>query len=364
MKRPLVIGLFGLALALAGAFGAFLLFRAEAPTVEVAGPAPATALWAGPVPGSPADEPARVEGPKVAPSFDVVRVNPAGDAVMAGRAAPNTIVVILDGERELGRVTTDSRGEWVFLPPVPLAPGGRELGLMVETAKGPPVRLEQVVVVAVPERGKDLLAQPAGAPVPPLVVITPRQPPSGQQPAAQAPAAQTAPTPRPTEKTGSVVLQRPQSSPAPAARVTLDVIDYDDTGNVVLSGRAPPGAGVEVYLDNRPLGRASDAEPGRWSLTPAVPVPPGLYTLRVDEVTPEGRVVSRIETAFARADVPPEAVWESAVIVQYGNSLWRIARRTYGAGIRYTVIYEANRDLIRDPNLIYPGQIFSLPETN
>ncbi|MEL7488070.1 MAG: LysM peptidoglycan-binding domain-containing protein, partial [Pseudomonadota bacterium] len=49
-------------------------------------------------------------------------------------------------------------------------------------------------------------------------------------------------------------------------------------------------------------------------------------------------------------------------IVQPGNSLWRIARRAYGSGFQYTVIYEANADQIRDPDLIYPGQIFEVPE--
>ena len=49
------------------------------------------------------------------------------------------------------------------------------------------------------------------------------------------------------------------------------------------------------------------------------------------------------------------------VMVQPGNSLWRLARRTYGSGLRYTDIYDANRDQIRDPNLIYPGQVFVLP---
>ena len=48
--------------------------------------------------------------------------------------------------------------------------------------------------------------------------------------------------------------------------------------------------------------------------------------------------------------------------VQPGNSLWRIARRVYGDGPKYTEIYEANRSQIKDPDLIYPGQIFRLPE--
>ena len=52
---------------------------------------------------------------------------------------------------------------------------------------------------------------------------------------------------------------------------------------------------------------------------------------------------------------------DQAFIVQPGNSLWRIARRSYGAGLRYTVIYEANRSQIRRPDLIYPGQVFTIP---
>ena len=52
------------------------------------------------------------------------------------------------------------------------------------------------------------------------------------------------------------------------------------------------------------------------------------------------------------------------MIIQPGNNLWRIASRVYGSGLRYTEIYQANADQIRDPNLIYPGQVFGLPRTN
>ena len=54
----------------------------------------------------------------------------------------------------------------------------------------------------------------------------------------------------------------------------------------------------------------------------------------------------------------------TVAFVQPGNSLWRLARQTYGSGLRYTEIYEANKDQIRDPDLIYPGQVFVLPRTN
>ena len=58
--------------------------------------------------------------------------------------------------------------------------------------------------------------------------------------------------------------------------------------------------------------------------------------------------------------MPPEPF----VIVQPGNSLWRLARRAYGSGFNYTVIYEANKEQITDPDMIFPGQVFAVPTTN
>ncbi|MBL8587664.1 MAG: LysM peptidoglycan-binding domain-containing protein, partial [Methylobacteriaceae bacterium] len=48
--------------------------------------------------------------------------------------------------------------------------------------------------------------------------------------------------------------------------------------------------------------------------------------------------------------------------VTRGDSLWRISRRVYGQGVRYTAIYEANPDQIQNPHRIWPGQIFVVPQ--
>ncbi len=53
---------------------------------------------------------------------------------------------------------------------------------------------------------------------------------------------------------------------------------------------------------------------------------------------------------------------DGAVIIRRGDTLWHISRRVYGHGIRYTTIYLANQEQIRDPDLIWPGQIFAVPE--
>ena len=95
---------------------------------------------------------------------------------------------------------------------------------------------------------------------------------------------------------------------------------------------------------------------------PRTPIVPGTYTLRADQSGPDDKVTARAEIPFSRAEIVPDLVPGSFVVVQPGNSLWRLARRTYGHGTTYTLIYEANKDHIRDPDMIFPGQIFQLPK--
>jgi nucleoid-associated protein YgaU len=103
---------------------------------------------------------------------------------------------------------------------------------------------------------------------------------------------------------------------------------------------------------------------GQWHISPEDNLSPGLYSLRADHVGDKGKVITRVETRFARAAPLKERPNKGVVFVKTGNSLWRLAREAYGAGTRYTVIYEANREQIRNPDLIYPGQVFFVPNVN
>jgi hypothetical protein len=331
-NRNVIIGLVGAVLLAVGAvFGWITLQQQDRDDGSHAAAPPAA------VP-APAEPPRAAAGQPVLPSFDVVRINPAGDAVLAGRAAPNATVRILDGEREIGTVTADTRGEWVFVPKDPLPSGSRELSL-VERVGEQDLRSDQVVVLAVPERGKDLAGGPSGDQSLPLVVSTSR---SGQGP--------------------SRVLQGPGR--AGDGRLSLDVAAMDAGGTLTLSGHAPPHATVQVYMDNRLLGRAVAGADGRWQLTPADRVPLGAATLRLDQLADDGRVVTRLELPFARAEEVAGGDGATAVTVKSGDSLWRIARRIHGRGMAYLTIYQANRDQIRDPDLIYPGQVFHVTRIN
>ncbi len=300
----------------------------------------------GPPPSGAAPEAGR-EAPAAgpAPSFDIVRIGPGGEAVLAGRAAPGAEVTVYNRGEEIGRVTADRRGEWVWLPEEPFSPGSVELNLTARPPGGHALESEATVVLLVPEPGKDIAGREVTEPSETLALRIPKD------------------VTQPTE-----VLQVPPASgeamPARATALSLEIVDYDETGRLVLAGRTAPGARVLVYLDNQLLGAAIADESGRWQLTPDRRVAPGLYTLRVDRVEGGGKVVARIELPFSRAEPLQGLPGGVYVVVQPGNSLWRLARRSYGAGFEYTVIYQANRDQIRDPDLIYPGQIFTLPPSH
>ena len=274
----------------------------------------------------------------VRPTFDVVRISATGNAVIAGRAEPGANVVVLDRGRALGQVKANRRGEWVLVPLEPLPPGATELYVEASLPGTFPRLSENVVVLSVPRR-----SEPQAARVRPFAVLTPR---------------------------GGGATRVLQGSRLPVARdkggpgVSLDVVDYDDAGNIILSGRADPNAEIRVYTDNRLIGTARSDKKGDWQLRPDVRIAPGDHELRVDSVSVEGKVLARSVLPFTRADLQLFDMRDGRVVVQPGNSLWRIARATYGSGLQFTLIYDANQEQIHDPDLIFPGQVFKVPEPN
>ena len=336
MARGIVwLGLAAAAVLIAGA--AVIGLRGTAPPP---GPAPQNAAVAQPQPAAaaPASAPAAKTAtaspaPAKPPSFDIVSVDPQGQAVIAGRAAPGDRVRVLDGDRAIGEVTADARGEWVLVPSVPIMPGNRQLNLEATAPGGGPVRRSgDVVALSVPP------PVAAGASPSTLAVLLPGD---TNQPAR--------------------VLQPPVPA-APGQPLALDSAEYGAGRGLALSGHASPGARLNIYAGDRLLGTATADEAGKWSLLSPRQLPAGSIELRLDELAADGSVARRIAAPFE----PPAAVAvarDGSYIVRRGNSLWLIARHIYGQGIRYTTIYGANRDQIRNPDLIYPGQHFKLPKS-
>jgi nucleoid-associated protein YgaU len=275
----------------------------------------------------------------------VVKVGPGGTTVIAGRAEPGSKVTVRDGDKIIGEVTADRRGEWVLVPDQPIGLGDRLLSLEASGPRdGATVKSDETVALSISP------PKPGGKEETALAVVLPRDgnaaPRVLQRPDGSLPGSQGTP-----------------SADKPLA-LSMDTLEYDDRGRIVLSGRATPGATVQIYAGNQPLATAMADAAGEWSATSTRVVGPGRIELRLDQLGKDARVVQRIVVPLAQADAGQLTLRPGqSYTVQPGNNLWQISRRAYGIGTRYLIIYSANLGQIRDPGHIYPGQVFKLPKS-
>ena len=414
----------------------------------------------GAAPGKPAaDAPAApARQAEALPAFDVIRVEPNGETVVAGRAAPNTTVEMLVGDRAVAKALVDPNGQFAIVPPA-LPTGTSEIVLRSTGADGRETRSKQSVAVVVAETRDTKPLVALTDPDKPTVVLS--QPETAGT-AAQRQAEAAAQKPGPSARTA--LEARPaapgkktaEAKPGAADPVKIVSVDAQDGGRLYVTSQAAPGATLRLYLNDTLVAPGSAGPDGKVTFTIGRGVRAGDYRVRIDQVDPvTGKVRHRAEVPFvvpatsppatspkvaarqppapaephlpgnrpvaamalpgakpdtrpeslpatrkagepradARRAAPPaasaspspdasaEALKPPAALIPApadtprdvfvaevstakitrGDSLWQISRRTYGKGDRYTVIYDANQGQIRDPDLIYPGQIFVLP---
>ena len=275
--------------------------------------------------------------------LDLVRVERDGAALVAGFGPAGDELVLLMGGREISRPVADDTGRFVSLFDIPASDAPRSLSVGLIGADGNP-RLSHTQVLIAPVR----IAGTA-----PLIEDVDTQPVKAE------------PTVVAVQDDEVAVLQPAERPAIPgtgtARNIVIDTIAYDGAGEVELQGRGNGDSFVRVYIDDLAVQTVEADEDGIWSV-PLPNIDEGVYRLRVDELDDDGNVVSRVETPFQREKLSIAADASGSITVQPGFTLWAIARETLGDGVKYVQVYEANRDLIRDPNLIYPGQVFALPE--
>ena len=314
--------------------------------------------------------------PAFVPGFDLVRVDAKGGAVIAGKAAAFADVDIVLNNTVIATVKADARGGFVALFDLPAGEGPQAITLRARDPDGGQSVSEESVYVVAPD-------SEATKPV-----VTAEKPAEGAVIAETATEPATAPPPEPVApaiviagKNGTKLVQPAGAGsvgPDVMANVSLDIITYDQNGEVQLSGRGTADQHVRIYVNDQAVKTEPVDKDGAWHLS-LPEVSPGTYTLRVDELNAGGHVTSRVQTPFKKE--APEAVRQVAnsgalgnadasaslpriekITIQPGATLWAVAKANYGDGRMYLQIFRANRDTIRNPNLIFPGQIFTIPE--
>ena len=309
------------------------------------------------------------------PEFDTASIAEDGRAVFSGRAPPGSVVIVLDDVNEIGRTesessTTQLSTSWVMIPENPLLPGNRQLTLRA-MIDGKILHSKSNLLVHVP--------------TPSSVIVSKKQNKNKEIPPQQATLSsetRTAPLavllPQ-TENGRAALLQNDFSSQGNATKTQkstqqknlpsdnllptlhLDLVDYGVDRIILAAGLASADSRLRLFLNQKLAGTGKSTSNGHWQITATHPVDSGKVDLRVELLGKTGESITSLSVSFVLTTQGMEPASDHFILIRPGNSLWRIARRHYGRGVRYTEIFSANATQIQDPDVIYPGQIFRVP---
>ena len=175
---------------------------------------------------------------------------------------------------------------------------------------------------------------------------------------------------------------------AGAPKLVFKTVDYQDkgtsAGSVSITGTSDPGATIKVYSDEELIATVRADRDGSWSVVAKKTLPTGEHKFRAERIDIATGVASAKATVAIERLVPKppevaaaetkgtvaaarEAASDSALrskdvyTVQRGDTLWAIAKRYFGSGLRYPTIFQDNREILNDPNLIHPKQEVKVP---
>ena len=280
---------------------------------------------------------------------DILRVDESGITIIAGSADPSTTVEAKINNQTIGKSEVNKDGEFVITGEVSSSDQPQELKII--TIEKKEEKTKKIVSKEPLENEEDWVYETKS------FIILPGLIKNNNENEMQKERLDDV---RIFEVQQTDILLKEEFKNINVEKLTLDRIKYSENGTAILYGRARTDMNVMVYLNNEFKMKTIPGKDGSWDVDLGI-ISPGIYKLRIDETTINGDVKFRIETPFKQETKELlDKMFTKAITVQPGNSLWRIARRIYGKGIMYLDIYNKNSHLIKDPDLIYPGQIFSL----
>lgn len=358
--------------------------------------------------------PANQKGAEGRPTFDIVRAEPDGSIIMAGQSKPGWTVIVESDEKEIGRATADENGEWIIQPDQKLPKGEYSLELSAKSPEGEKTLFSKqrlALSLSDPKTDQPLVALTEEGKATRVLQMSPPRTEIDAASAASPSQLGGSRTSQNAElQTAILTPPRPNSDVVAesAGQIGFASVDYEEAGEksmLHLNGHANPDARVALYVDNEPAGIATADATGSWSFSGNKQLEGGRHALRADLLEGQGdKVIARAEVDFERrpptvtaflddgsktggfyekaspdsaeqtsravlagsnpaeADQPQTDLQHSGVIiVKQGDTLWHIARKHYGDGMKYTQIFKNNKGQIRDPDWIYPNQRFKLP---
>ena len=277
------------------------------------------------------------------PEIDIMKVSPDGSFVIAGKGQPNSNINILDKGKLIESTIVDNDGNWVIVSKENLKTGDNLISIDQVNNSGLVLKHKQLYITKIDEQKKNQ----------PLLISVPNK--NGEN---------INIIQQPTEKQkiykveNELGIQKKINSNKDIFNVRT--IFFDENGFVSIQGEVNFGKKIELYI-NKKIMEIIKIENSKWQYNSDTIFDFGLHDLLVVLKSDKDEILDRIALPFMRVEMPSNDVPENFILIKPGDMLWTIAYRLYGDPFKYIQIFEENKDQITNPDLIFPGQLFSIP---
>jgi nucleoid-associated protein YgaU len=282
-------------------------------------------------------------------TIDLARVKPDGAAVFAGTAAPNAKIRIFEGDILLGETITNANGEWVIVLEKSLAAGQHLISVAMERSDGTTEMADRSLAV---EIYQDTETKPLVALLPETATEVPVLIQSPDDVDKSKPAATARAAPAKLQANSQIAALAPST------------IVWRDASRILISGTARGGVRVAVNDAKGQFGEALVLADGAWQVAGGLDMDIAVNHLRFALFDDANQIIARYDLPVKARDLAKGQDGSPLVVVNKGDMLWRIAYHQLGEGVKYVDIVRRNKQDIVDPDLIFPKQIFAVPQSS
>jgi len=326
-------------------------------------------------------------------TIDLARVKPDGAAVFAGTAAPNAKIRIFEGDILLGETVANANGEWVIVLEKSLAAGQHLISVAMERSDGTTEMADRSLAVEIyqgtetkplvallPETETEVpvliqspddvdTAKPAAAASEAIVADAAKPAAAASEaivaddakPAAAAMPEITRAAPAKPQAKSQIVAS--QIATSQIAALAPSAIVWRDASSILISGTSRGGIRVTVNDAKGQFGEALVLADGAWQVAGSLDMDVAVSQLRFLLFDDVNQIIARYDLPVKARDLAKGQDGSPLVVVNKGDMLWRIAYQRMGKGVRYVDIVRRNKQDIINPDLIYPKQIFAVPQS-
>ena len=282
----------------------------------------------------------------IIPKVDILKVSPDGSYIIAGKGKPNSTISILEKGNKIESVDADESGSWVIVSKDNLESGDNLLIINQDNIDGTSTQSKEIYITKIDKKNETK----------PLVIEVENDD-GGKLSIIQSPSIKKLES----NVENNLTLSKKQINKKNVFKILS--VSFSQDGSLSIQGIANYGSNIEILV-NKNLSSIFLKNKPEWIFNSSYKLGYGMHKLVANLKSQDNTILDSITLPFMRSEMPSGELPDNYVLIKPGDMLWTISFKIYGNPLKYIEIYEENRDQITNPDLIFPGQVFSIPKKN